>query len=40
MAEVVIILFLVLYFLDGELQLALHLPQKHVVDEDVVILLV
>jgi hypothetical protein len=40
MVEVVIVLFLAFHVLDGELQFTLEFPQKHVVNEDIVILLV
>ena len=40
MAESVVVLFLLLEFLDGELQFALHFPHEEVVHYDVVILIV
>ena len=40
MAEIIIILLLILHLLDAQLQLTLHLPQKHVIDEYVIILLI
>jgi hypothetical protein len=40
MVEVVIVLLLAFHVLDRELQFTLEFPQKHVVNEDIVILLV
>jgi hypothetical protein len=39
-SEGVVVFVLLLHVLDGELQLALHLPHEHVVDEHVIVLLI